>query len=212
LEYIIVPWLLEKKRSMDLSADHPSILIIDCWYGWKDQDKKKTLKSFRDCLRSWMGTRFRAHSSHSRYTSRLPRLTDVRENYAWLRLLFVPAACTDLVQPADRGMISWLKAFMRAIFGDAISADVLKQLESGTAPADVTLDVSAPHLKKMLALAFAKALSELPAEKVRHCWAPLQVAYDNMDALHAKVRDLQISKLRDPPSPTAPSVRCTGVV
>ena len=159
LEYIIIPWLLAKKASMDLPADQPAILIIDCWYGWKDQDKKKTLQNFRDY---------------------------VRENYAWLKLLFVPAACTDLVQPADRGMISWLKAFMRAIFGDTISADVLKQLNAGKAPADVTLDVSAPHLKRMLALAFAKALSELPAEKVRHCWAPLQVAYDDMDTLHAK--------------------------
>ena len=85
-------------------------------------------------------------------------------------------------------MISWLKAFMRKMFSDAISADILKQLAAGTPPANVTLDVSAPHLKSMLALSFAKALSELPAEKVRHCWAPLQVAYDDMDALHTKVR------------------------
>lgn len=75
---------------------------------------------------------------------------------------------------------------MRKIFSDTISADVLRQLQAGTPPAEVTLDVSAPHLKRMLALAFAKALSELPVEKVRHCWAPLQSAYDNMDALHSK--------------------------
>ena len=61
-------------------------------------------------------------------------------------------------------MISWLKANMRATFTDTISADVLRQLQAGTNPVDVTLDVSAPHLKRMLALAFAKALSELPAE------------------------------------------------
>ena len=51
LEFIIIPWLLEKKASMDLPPDHPAILIIDCWYGWKDQDKKKTLQNFRDCTR-----------------------------------------------------------------------------------------------------------------------------------------------------------------
>ena len=62
---------------------------------------------------------------------------DVRERYVWLKLLFVPAACTDLVQPADRGMISWLKAFMRKIFSDNISADVLRQLQAGTPPADI---------------------------------------------------------------------------
>jgi len=83
-------------------------------------------------------------------------------------------------------MISWLKAFMRKIFSDTISADVLRQLQAGTPPAEVTLEGSATHLKRMLALAFAKALSELPAEKVLHCWAPLQSAYDNMNALHAK--------------------------
>ena len=49
LEYIIIPWLLEKKAAMDLPSDHPAILIVDCWYGWKDQDKKKTLRNFREC-------------------------------------------------------------------------------------------------------------------------------------------------------------------
>ena len=111
---------------------------------------------------------------------------DVRERYPWLKLLFVPAACTDLVQPADRGMISWLKACMRRYFTDVISADILRQLQAGVKPTDVTLNVSAPHLKSMLAHAFARALSELPAETVRHCWAPLQAAYDNLDELHAK--------------------------
>ena len=167
LEYIIIPWLMDTKRRMDLPPDQPAILIVDCWYGWKDQDQKKTLKSFRQY---------------------------VFENYAWLKLLFVPAACTDLVQPADRGMISWLKANMRTYFGDVISAEVLAQLNAGTSPADVALDVSAPRLKRMLALAFAKALSELPAEKVRHCWAPLQIAFDKMNELHAKAAS-QVERL-----------------
>ena len=55
----------------------------------------------------------------------------------------------------------------------------------------------------MLALAFAKALSELPAEKVHHCWAPLQSAYDNMDALHSKV-----SALNEPMCPHPLSLAC----
>ena len=52
-------------------ADHAAILLVDCWYGWKDQDKKAS-ENFRDY---------------------------VREHYPWLKLLFVPAACTDLCQP-----------------------------------------------------------------------------------------------------------------
>ena len=158
LDQLIVPWLLSKKNALDLQADHVAILIVDCWYGWKDQDRKKTLQNFRDYL---------------------------RQRYPWLKLLFVPAACTDLAQPADRGMISWLKAFMRRVYNDVIAADVLKQLNDGTAAADVKLNVSAPTLKLLLARAFAKALSELPAEKVVHCWAPLAEAYTKMGELHA---------------------------
>ena len=63
-------------------------------------------------------------------------------------------------------MISWLKACMRAYFTDVISADILRQLQAGTNPTNVQLDVSAPHLKSLLGLAFAKALSELPKETV----------------------------------------------
>ena len=56
------------------------------------------------------------------------------------------------------------------------------------------MDVSAPHLKHMLAIAFAKALSELPKETVLHCWAPLQAAFDDMDALHTKAAE-QLERL-----------------
>ena len=38
----------------------------------------------------------------------------------------------------------------------------------------------------MLGTAFATALSELPQEKVLHCWAPLMEASTNMTELHAK--------------------------
>ena len=56
------------------------------------------------------------------------------------------------------------------------------------------LDVSAPYLKSLLAVAFAKALSELPKETVLHCWAPLQAAFDDMTALHAKAAE-QLERL-----------------
>ena len=97
LEYIIVPWLLEKKREIGKAADAICILLVDCWYGWKDTDKIKSLISFRHY---------------------------VRDKYPWLRLLFVPAACTDMVQPADRGFISWLKSSMRAFYTTVISKEV----------------------------------------------------------------------------------------
>jgi hypothetical protein len=49
----------------------------------------------------------------------------VQNHYPWLRLLFVPAACTDLAQPADRGFISWLKAHMRKYYTTIISTEVM---------------------------------------------------------------------------------------
>ena len=161
LEYIIVPWLLAKKASIGKAADAVCILIIDCWYGWKDQDAKKTLISFRHY---------------------------VRNHYPWLRLIFVPAACTDLAQPADRGFISWLKAVMRAYYTDIISKEVLRQMAAGANVSTIRIDTSAPYMKQMLANSFAKALSELPREKVLHCWKPLQPAWDDRVALHAKAK------------------------
>ena len=161
LEYIIIPWLLQKKRAIGKRPDARCVLIVDCWYGWKDQDKKKTLITFRHY---------------------------VRNHYPWLRLLFVPAACTDLAQPADRGFISWLKAHMRAFYTDEISEAVLTQLSSGTPLCDIKINTSAPHMKRMLAMSFARALSQLPGEKVRHCWAPLQDAWDKKEELHAEAK------------------------
>ena len=41
--------------------------------------------------------------------------------------------------------------------------------------------------KRLLAESFAKALSELPSEKVINCWAPLRKAWDDKVELHAQV-------------------------
>ena len=162
LEFIIVPWLLAKKAAIGKAADAVCVLIVDCWYGWKDQDKKKTLISFRHY---------------------------VRDHYPWIRLLFVPAACTDLAQPADRGFISWLKANMRAYYTDIISKEVLRQMQAGADVSTIKIDTSAGYMKQMLTNSFAKALSELPSEKVVACWQPLQTAWDDRVALHAKAKE-----------------------
>ena len=161
LEFIIVPWLLAKKAAIGKAPDAVCILIVDCWYGWKDQDKMKTLITFRHY---------------------------VREHYPWLRLLFVPAACTDLAQPADRGQVSWLKANMRAYYTTIISTEVFRQMSEGADLSKLKIDTSAPFMKQMLAISFAKALSEHPSEKVVACWQPLQAAWDNRVALHAQAK------------------------
>lgn len=68
-----------------------------------------------------------------------------------------------------------------------ISKSVMEQLDS-VELSNIKIDVSAPYLKHMLATSFAKALSEVPSEKVIACWAPLQEAWDNKEALHADAK------------------------
>ena len=77
---------------------------------------------------------------------------------------------------------------MRKYYCDIISAVVMEQLKAGTPVGEIKINTSAPYLKSMLANAFAKALSELPKEKVLHCWAPLQAAWDKKEELHAKAK------------------------
>ena len=46
LDQIFVPFLQKNAAANGLSADYPAILIVDCWYGWKDQDKNKNSSTF----------------------------------------------------------------------------------------------------------------------------------------------------------------------
>ena len=68
LDRVIVPHLLKVKRELGLAADHPSIFLVDMWYGWCKQDKAKKYEAFPGY---------------------------VKKHYPWLRLVFVPAACTS---------------------------------------------------------------------------------------------------------------------
>ena len=128
------------------------------WYGWCKQDKAKKYEAFPGY---------------------------VKKHYPWLRLVFVPAACTDLVQPADRGMISWLKARMRHYYSEHFMKFALEKLRAGAIAEAIKIDVTAGPMKTLLATSFARALSELPAEKVRTCWAALAKAFPSDNTDHA---------------------------
>ena len=49
----------------------------------------------------------------------------------------------------------------------------------------IKIDVTAGPMKTLLATSFARALSELPAEKVRTCWAALAKAFPSDNTDHA---------------------------
>ena len=76
---------------------------------------------------------------------------------------------------------------MRHVYTDVISKSVMEQLDS-VELSKIKIDVSAPYLKHLLATSFAKALSEVPSEKVIACWAPLQEAWDSKEKLHAEAK------------------------
>ena len=60
---------------------------------------------------------------------------------------------------------------------------VLAGLREDKTAEQIKIDVTAPTMKTLIAVTFAQALSELPAEKVRKCWFGLQKAFpsDNPD-------------------------------
>ena len=159
LDQIFVPFLQKNAATNGLSAYYPAILIVDCWYGWKDQDKNKQLQHFRDY---------------------------VRERYPWLKLLFVPAACTDLAQPADRGQIAWLKGHMRNTYTQHFTSIVLQQLKAGKKGSEIKIDFGAVPMKKLLAKSFAFALSEMPQEKILKGWSRLRIAVTDQNQLYFK--------------------------
>ena len=90
-----------------------------------------------------------------------------------------------MVQPADRGMISWIKARMRYYYSEHFMTFVLAELRKGKSATQIKIDVTAPSMKTLLAVTFAKALSELPEEKVRKCWFGLQKAFPSDNPDHA---------------------------
>ena len=136
LEHIIVPWLSKMKARMGLPQTQTCILVVDMWYGWCKQDKNKKYTKFQDY---------------------------VYKHYPWLKLVYVPGACTDLVQPVDRGMVAYMKAKMRQHYTNKISADVVRELRAGRAPTDFKLDLGAPAMKKLLAESLAHAHALLAA-------------------------------------------------
>ena len=62
---------------------------------------------------------------------------------------------------------------------------VLEKLRAGATAEAIKIDVTAGPMKTLLATSFARALSELPAEKVRTCWAALAKAFPSDNTDHA---------------------------
>ena len=66
---------------------------------------------------------------------------------------------------------------MRHYYSEHFMTCVLAELRKGKSATQIKIDVTAPSMKTLLAVTFAKALSELPEDKVRKCWFGLQKAF-----------------------------------
>ena len=69
-----------------------------------------------DCWWGWLDQGFRQY---------------VAERYPWIRLLFVPAACTPVGQPMDAGIIASMKALLRKLYGQYMVTLVQHQIRAG---------------------------------------------------------------------------------
>lgn len=64
----------------------------------------------------------------------------MKENYPWIIILYVPAACTGLFQPCDVGVQRVFKHAVRRSSHAHIVAETVEQLNNDIMPAKVTIN------------------------------------------------------------------------
>mmetsp|Transcript_8263 Transcript_8263/g.16475 ORF Transcript_8263/g.16475 Transcript_8263/m.16475 type:complete len:361 (-) Transcript_8263:30-1112(-) len=121
-----------------------------------------------DCWWGWLDQGFRRH---------------VKENYTWLRMLFVPGACTPKGQPMDAGVVAMVKGVLRQKYGDWVAQLVMDHLGLGKEPGDFKLSQGWPEAKIQLLEWLVEAVDsvqEAKAAKLVHVWekTELTLAWD----------------------------------
>ena len=138
--------------------------------------------------------------------------------YPWIRLLFVPAACTPVAQPMDAGIIAKIKAILRRSYGRWVVALTQEQIKgvrrppieprpsapnqpplsshlshptAGVKPEDIKIPADVPTCKKNLFLWLSESVAQLNKDKpaIAHCWESTQL-------LRAWERDVQAEAAR----------------
>jgi hypothetical protein len=110
-----------------------------------------------DCWYGWIDEGFRAW---------------VRENYDWIRLVYVPAACTPKAQPMDAGIIAKIKAIMRKFYGTWVCELTQDQINNGIEPSLIKVPNDVPTCKLNLFEWLSKTVEQLNIDPacVAHCW------------------------------------------
>ena len=115
----------------------------------------------------------------------------MRTKYPWLRLLFVPAACTPVAQPMDAGIIAKIKGKLRTLYGKWVVGLTQEQIKQGVSHEKINIPADVPTCKKNLFQWLSLTVSLLNNDKnsVAHCWA-------QTDLLCAWEREKQIEATR----------------
>ena len=123
-----------------------------------------------DCWWGWMDASFRDF---------------MKQNFPWIRLLFVPAGCTPVAQPMDAGIIATVKGILRTLYGRWACELTVAQLEGGSAPGHVKIPNNVKTCRLNLFTWLSEAAVRMRDEKgvrgIIHCWGSTQLlrAWEN---------------------------------
>ncbi|KAJ8315224.1 hypothetical protein KUTeg_007374 [Tegillarca granosa] len=89
-----------------------------------------------------------------------------------IQIVYVPASCTDKLQPLDLGINAPFKASMRAQFEDYYAEEVKKQLQNEVALKDVKVDLRLSVIKPLHAKWIVKSVDDLikNPDQVKSSW------------------------------------------
>ena len=92
--------------------------------------------------------------------------------YPWIRLLFVPAACTPVAQPMDAGIIAKIKGILRRLYGAWVVMITQEQIKAGVKPEEIKVPMDVPTCKKNLFTWLSESTNVLNNDKtgIVHCW------------------------------------------
>ena len=94
-----------------------------------------------DCWWGWLDKTFIDHT---------------KTKYPWIKLVYVPPACTPIGQPQDGGTIAKVKAILRNLTDQSIMQAITKWIQSGKSASNFTIDMGAQKVKQELTLFFPR--------------------------------------------------------
>mmetsp|Transcript_24697 Transcript_24697/g.53271 ORF Transcript_24697/g.53271 Transcript_24697/m.53271 type:complete len:211 (+) Transcript_24697:158-790(+) len=120
----------------------------------------------------------------------------VEANYPYIRLLYVPAACTPVAQPMDAGIIAKRKGLLRALFGRWACDLTVSQLKANVQPDAVNIPTDVPTMKRQLMEWLSSTVNTMNNDKagVIHCWETTQLlkAWDRQVQIEASRKASQL--------------------